>query len=94
MGVLHKMAFQPTSKTLKVKKMEVLYIVLPLALVFSAIAVGIFVWAARDGQFDDLDTPAMRILQEDRPPAKDASHHKTNPPPSSQTIDHTTTQKE
>ena len=73
--------------------MEVLYIVLPLALVFSAIAVGIFVWAARDGQFDDLDTPAMRILQEDRPPAKDPSPHETNPPPSPQKTEHTT-QKE
>jgi cbb3-type cytochrome oxidase maturation protein len=45
--------------------MSVLYIVLPLALVIVAIAVGAFVWATRQGQFDDLDTPAVRMLHDD-----------------------------
>jgi cbb3-type cytochrome oxidase maturation protein len=45
--------------------MSVLYIVLPLALLIVAIAVGAFVWATRQGQFDDLDTPAMRMLHDD-----------------------------
>jgi cbb3-type cytochrome oxidase maturation protein len=27
--------------------------------------VGAFVWAARKGQFDDLTTPAMRVLHDD-----------------------------
>ena len=46
--------------------MSVLYIVLPLALLFVAIAVGAFVWATRRGQFDDLDTPAVRVLHDDK----------------------------
>jgi len=46
--------------------MTVLYIVLPLALVIVAVAVWAFVWAAHRGQFDDLDTPAMRLLHDDR----------------------------
>jgi cbb3-type cytochrome oxidase maturation protein len=45
--------------------MSVLYILLPLALVIVAIAVVTFVCAARRGQFDDLETPAMRIVLED-----------------------------
>ena len=45
--------------------MTVLYIVLPLALVMVAIAVASFVLAARRGQFDDLDTPARRILTDE-----------------------------
>ena len=45
--------------------MSVLYIVLPLALLVVAIAVGAFVWATRRGQFDDLDTPAVRVLHDD-----------------------------
>ena len=46
--------------------MSVLYIVLPLALLVVGIAVGAFVWAARRGQFDDLDTPAVRVLHDDK----------------------------
>lgn len=42
--------------------MSVLFVVLPLALVIAAIALAAFFWAARAGQFDDLDTPAARIL--------------------------------
>lgn len=49
--------------------MSVLYIVLPLALVVVASAVAAFVWATRRGQFDDLDTPGLRVLRDDdRPP--------------------------
>ena len=45
--------------------MSVLFIVLPLALVIVMIAVAAYVWSARTGQFDDLDTPAMRMLHDD-----------------------------
>ena len=44
--------------------MSVIYIVLPLALLVVAAAVAAFVWATRRGQFDDLDTPAVRILHD------------------------------
>ena len=42
-----------------------MYIVLPLALVFAGIAVWAFIWAVRQGQLDDLDTPAARMLLDD-----------------------------
>ncbi|MDX2200263.1 MAG: cbb3-type cytochrome oxidase assembly protein CcoS [Phycisphaerae bacterium] len=45
--------------------MSVIYIVLPLAVIFAGIAVGAFIWAAHQGEFDDLDTPAVRILHDD-----------------------------
>jgi len=45
--------------------MSVLYVVVPLALLIVAVAVAAFVWAANRGQFDDLDTPAMRMLHDD-----------------------------
>ena len=45
--------------------MSVLYIVLPLALVVVGIAVFAFVWSARSGQYDDTDTPAVRMLHDD-----------------------------
>ena len=45
--------------------MSVLYIVLPLALLFAIAAVIVFVRSVRAGQFDDLDTPSVRMLQDD-----------------------------
>lgn len=48
--------------------MSMIYVLLPLALVIVAGAVGAFVWAARRGQFDDMDTPAMRIVLDDDAP--------------------------
>ena len=47
--------------------MELIYLILPLALVIAAGFVAAFVWAARDDQFEDLDTPAIRMLHEDPP---------------------------
>jgi cbb3-type cytochrome oxidase maturation protein len=45
--------------------MTVLFIVLPLATLLSGLAALAFVWATRRGQFDDLDTPAVRLLTDD-----------------------------
>ena len=45
--------------------MSVLFIVLPLALIVSAAAVIAFGWSVSGGQLDDLQTPAMRMLEED-----------------------------
>lgn len=45
--------------------MSVLYIVLPLALVIVGAAVAAFVWSARSGQLDDLETPAVRVLHDE-----------------------------
>lgn len=50
--------------------METIFVLLPLALLIAAIAVGLFVWAALSGQFDDLDTPAVRILFDDEAPGR------------------------
>ena len=46
-----------------------MFVLLPVALIFAAAALGVFVWAALSGQYDDLDTPAVRILHEDEPAA-------------------------
>lgn len=45
--------------------MEVLYLLIPLALLLVAAAVWAFIWAVGDGQFDDPEGPAVRILEED-----------------------------
>lgn len=45
--------------------MSALFLVVPLALLVSAVAVGAFVWSVRRGQMDDLETPAQRMLEDD-----------------------------
>jgi len=45
--------------------MSVIYVVIPLAMIVVFVAVLAYVWAVRRGQFDDLDTPPLRMLHED-----------------------------
>jgi cbb3-type cytochrome oxidase maturation protein len=45
--------------------MSVIFLVLPLALLIVAAAVWGFVWATKRGQYDDLETPAIRAMQDD-----------------------------
>ncbi len=45
--------------------MSVIYIVLPIAVILASAAVWAFVWSARHGQLDDLDSPAMRVAHDE-----------------------------
>lgn len=45
--------------------MSVIYIVMPIAFVLAGAAVLAFVWAARQGQFDDMETPSIRVAIDD-----------------------------
>ena len=50
--------------------MSVVYVLLPLALLIAGVMLAFFIWAVRSGQFDDLETPAMRVLFSDTHPKK------------------------
>ena len=45
--------------------MNVLYLLVPIALILAGVSVGAFFWAVRSGQFDDTETPAIRMLLDD-----------------------------
>jgi cbb3-type cytochrome oxidase maturation protein len=45
--------------------MEALYLLIPLSVILVALAVWIFFGAADSGQFDDLEGPALRVLNDD-----------------------------
>ena len=45
--------------------MEILYLLIPLSVVLLLLAIGLFFWAAKSGQFEDLEGPAYRILMDD-----------------------------
>ena len=53
--------------------MSVLYIMIPAALFLAALGIGAFIIAVKRGQFDDLDTPALRaVFDDDETPTKPA----------------------
>lgn len=45
--------------------MDILYLLIPIALVILGIAVWAFMWAVRSGQYEDMEGPAHRILMDD-----------------------------
>jgi len=45
--------------------MSVVYIMIPVALLLAGLGVAAFIIAAKKGQFDDLDTPALRAVFDD-----------------------------
>jgi cbb3-type cytochrome oxidase maturation protein len=49
--------------------MNILLLLIPISLVLLGVAIAAFVWAVKRGQFDDLDTPALDILEDDDRPA-------------------------
>ena len=58
--------------------MEIIYITIPLVLVVGSLVVGVFIWMAKKGQFDDLDGAAHRILLDDDVPAHTTTDVKSN----------------
>ncbi len=64
--------------------MNILFLLVPVALLLAAAGVGGFLWAARSGQFDDVETPALRMLIDDErepPPASEADPPNGRTPP-------------
>ena len=53
--------------------MDSLYLLIPVALVFVALGIRLLLWAIDDGQYDDLDKEAWRILADEdvAPPEAD-----------------------
>ncbi len=45
--------------------MEIIYLLIPVALILVGIALKLFFWAVKDGQFEDLEGPGHSILFDD-----------------------------
>jgi cbb3-type cytochrome oxidase maturation protein len=45
--------------------MASLYLLIPIALLFCALAIRLLLWAIDSGQYDDLDKEAWRVLLDD-----------------------------
>jgi cbb3-type cytochrome oxidase maturation protein len=47
--------------------MNIIYVLIPLSVILMVLAIVFFFWAVKNNQFDDLDTPALDILDDDDP---------------------------
>jgi cbb3-type cytochrome oxidase maturation protein len=45
--------------------MSVLFVAVPIAVLLAGSGLVAFLWAARHGQLDDLETPPLRMLLDD-----------------------------
>lgn len=45
--------------------MTVIYILIPIAIIFTGLAIYLFFWAVKTEQFDDLEKQGMSILFDD-----------------------------
>ena len=48
--------------------MDILYFLIPLSVTLVFLIGAAFWWSVRSGQFDDLESPAHRILSDDDSP--------------------------
>jgi cbb3-type cytochrome oxidase maturation protein len=51
--------------------MSVIFILIGVSLLVALCFLGAFIWAVRNGQYDDDYTPSVRILFDDYKPEKD-----------------------
>jgi cbb3-type cytochrome oxidase maturation protein len=67
--------------------MEIIYILIPVAIIIVAVAIAAFFWAVKSNQFDDLERQGHSILFDDdvkpkKPSATNStSNSPTSPPP-------------
>lgn len=58
--------------------MDVIYALLPAMIMLALVSVVVFFWAARAGQYDDMEGPAHRILDDDDDPLLPKGHHRSD----------------
>lgn len=46
--------------------MNALFVLIPVSIVFLLIAIGIFIWAIRSNQFENLESAALDILTSEK----------------------------
>ncbi|MDX1392121.1 MAG: cbb3-type cytochrome oxidase assembly protein CcoS [Rheinheimera sp.] len=57
--------------------MSVIYVLIPIAILFVIIGLAVFFWAVRSKQFDDLDKEGFSILFDDNKPKNNQNSSKS-----------------
>ena len=58
--------------------MSSIYVLIPIAMIFVAVAIMVFFWAVKSNQYDDLDREGTNILFDEDLPAPPAKENKKN----------------
>lgn len=61
-------------------RVESLFLLVPIALIFVAIALKLLFWAIKSGQYDNLDTEAHRLLFDEDERDRAQAHGRPQPP--------------
>lgn len=67
--------------------MSIIYILIPIAMVFVTIAIMVFFWAVKSNQYDDLDREGINILFDEDLPAPPIKENTGNQQKTSQSSD-------
>ena len=62
--------------------MSVLYVLVPVALALAGLGALAFRWAVRNGQYDDVTTPGVRMLFDERDALPPSQRPSSQRPPS------------
>lgn len=54
--------------------MSIIYVLIPIAMLFVTIAVGVFFWAVKSDQYEDLDREGINILFDEDVQPKNSNH--------------------
>jgi len=65
--------------------MKILYLLIPLGFIVMGIALWAIIWAVKNGQFEDLEGPAHRILMDDDDPMVPSFNKESDKPTSALT---------
>ncbi len=57
--------------------MSVLVLLISFSVMVALIFLGLFIWTVKSGQYDDTDSPAVRILLDDKPRGKTGENEKS-----------------
>ncbi|MEE2023745.1 cbb3-type cytochrome oxidase assembly protein CcoS [Alkalimonas mucilaginosa] len=68
--------------------MSVIYVLIPIAVLFVMIGLAIFFWAVKSKQFDDLDKQGFSILFDDEPKAPAKTEPTGQPDHTTNSSDH------
>ncbi|MEN9575219.1 MAG: Cytochrome oxidase maturation protein cbb3-type [Verrucomicrobiota bacterium] len=61
--------------------MSVIFLLIPLSIVFAVAFLFAFIWSVRSGQYEYTTTPSMRLLLDERTATKPASEPDNSPNP-------------
>lgn len=56
--------------------MNIFYLLIGVSLLAALIFLGAFIWAVKSGQFDDNETPSIRVLFDDDPKKEEETKEK------------------